>query len=705
MSWIKAADPLALVAIQSGRVGTPSREAGAVASSSLDTSQRAVKIGEPVPIVFGRWRNGAGGVFVSPGATEARFQNDVNNQVTAFYHLVISEGVIDDIQVRDVFQRSCRVGYHTQTYSRRAGQWAPGNYVVQRDGYDKPECPYHCGSVGTYPGMSTLSFAVTVPDGSDRWDRQVHLFIRGGMHVTRLYDSTTGPSDNFADLVYWMLSNSRRVPSSLIDSAALTSAATFLEVNGFTCNVWLTESRNYADLISEWSPYFLLGESNQNGKKGLRPLLPTTAGAINTGVIDWEYIFTEDTILPDTLEIEYTSLADRLPFVAQITWRQQLSDDVGIVRTAEVRYKGTAITGPYEAHDLSAFCTKESHAVKVGAYMLAKRVHVTHMIRFSARPQAHNRSLTVGDIVRVKLARKASIAGTSFHDYLYQIERITKTLAGDVSYECSHFPINAAGQSLIALDVAAATGSGILLTNYRTGDSCDTNSSTDETVPDEAYIEPGDANDPAGELGSSVSINAGGEEVLDGGTGAGGGGGGSGPDDDSENPDDDKDRQPDSPYDSWPEDYPRPGDPDWPPGWPTTPIDPNESGPGIWPIAPSSGLPHTIPEESSVDVVIRHAGTGITANVDNDCKPGAAVEITEFSLTYSGKRVRSVYRWREYDGIACSGWTNDKCGIMFQATSPGVFPEPVELSIFNATWNYAGIVEVNSEVEWYRQPT
>lgn len=675
MSWIKAADPLALVAIQAGRIGTPSREDGAIGGGSLDTQQRAVELGEPVPIVFGRRRNGAGGIFISPGATEARFENDTSNAVTAFYHLVLSEGEIDSIAVRDVFQRSCRVGSHTQTYNRRAGTWTPGNYIVQRAGYDKPECPYYCGSVGTYPNMSTLSFQVTIPDGFDQWNRQVHLFIRGGMHVTRLYDSTVGPSDNFADLVQWMLS-SRKVPSSLVDTTALSSAATFLEVNGFTCNCWLTESRNYADLLAEWAPYFLLGESSNEGKRGLRPLLPVNGdGTINTGVIDWEYIFTEDTILPGTFEIEYSNLSDRLPFVVQIIWRQELGYDAAIIRTAEIRYAGTAESGPYESHDLSAFCTQEDHAVKVGAYILARRTHSTHTIRFAARPQAHNRILVPGDIIRVKMARQASTAGSSYHDYLYQVERITKTLAGDVAYECVHFPIDEQGRSVIAVEVDAAQGDGVLLSGNRTGVTCDDGDRwNNETVPDELYIEIGGGLDPdlddwpttpdGGPDGGyepwpldlngypepwptdgsgnplvfdpddpqfdpwnnddtldpwdnnndglpDIELTADGipempldpdGSPIDSGLLAAtlGGGivslpnigssGGTLPDDDSGNPDDNKDLSPDSPYDSWPENYPTPDDADWPFD-PALPIDDPTASEWLSPATPSGEWP------------------------------------------------------------------------------------------------------------------
>ncbi len=502
MSWISATDPLALVAIQGGQIGTPSTEAAAAGANQLDSRQRSTEIGEPVPIVFARRRNDAGGVLISPGATEARFENDTDNDVTAFYHLVLSEGRISPIAVKDVFQGACRVGQHTQTYNRRAGTWTPGNAIVERSGFTKPEASYYCGSVGRYPGMSTLSFKVTIPNGFDQWNRQVHAFIRGGMEVTRLFDNVTGPSDNFADLVRWMLLNSGRLQSSLVDTVNLQATATFLEQNRFRCNCNITESSNYTDLVGKWGPYFMVAESDVAGKRGLRSLLPINSnGTINTGAISPVFTFTEDEIVSGSVEIAYTSLADRRPFVAQMIWRQQPDDDFGIIRTAEVRYAGTAPDGPYESHDLSEFCCTENHAVKAGAYILAKRRYTSHTIRFTARPQANNTVVIGGSIIRVRLARNATTGSIGFHDYLYQVERITKTLAGELSYECVHFPIDSQGRSLVALDVANTTGSGLVLSNNRSGLGCDLNSSTDNTIPTEEFATPGLDEFPAISIG------------------------------------------------------------------------------------------------------------------------------------------------------------------------------------------------------------
>lgn len=490
MSWIAASDPLALVAIQAGQIGTPSTEAAAAGANQLDSQQRSTEIGEPVPIVFARRRDGNGGVLISPGATEARFENNTDNDVTAYYHLVLSEGQISSIAVKDVFQGACRVGQHTQTYNRRAGTWTPANVIVEREGFTKPEASYYCGSVGRYPGMSTLSFKVTIPNGFDQWNRQVHAFIRGGMWVTRLFDDVTGPSDNFADLVKWMLLNSGRLDSALVNTTELLAAATFLEANQFRCSCNITESSNYSDLVAKWAPYFLLIESNVAGKRGLRPVLPANNdGTIKTDAITPVFTFTEDQII-DEPEIQYTSLADRRPFVAQMIWRQQPDDDFGIIRTAEVRYAGTAPDGPYESHDMSEFCCTENHAVKAGAYILAKRRYTSHTIRFTARPQANNTVVVGGSIIRVRLARNATTGSIGYHDYLYQVERITKTLAGELSYECVHFPIDSQGRSLVALDVVNTSGTGIVLSNNRSGLGCDLNSSTDDTIPDEEFTIP-----------------------------------------------------------------------------------------------------------------------------------------------------------------------------------------------------------------------
>jgi hypothetical protein len=482
---IIGSDPLAFLTAQGGVVGTPLTEGGAGGADNLDQKQRSAVIGEPIPIVFCRRVSGTGGVLISPPATEARFEDDVSSNITASYHLVLSEGQIDSIQVRDVFQRACRVGSFTQTYDRRAGTFVAGNFI---DNTPNLEAPTYCGTSGTYDGLSTMAYSVTIPAGFDQWDRQVHCFIRGGIYVPRLIDSVTGPSNNVADLLLYLLRNSSRVPEAQIDTANLLAAATFTNANGFWFNGVISESTNLRDWISSTLQYFLLRQARIGGKEALKPLVPINAnGTIKTTAVSWAFTFTEEHIIPDSFEITYSPLADRKPFCATVLWRQQ--DDLGIpvMRTAEVRYTGTAVDGPYEQHDLSGFCASENHAVKVGAYIISKRKHITHRLQLGVKPDAFNPTLAAGDLVRVRLDRIASTGANSLHDYLYEVDRIGKSITGEVQLDLTHFPVDENLASLVAQEVNSATGTGLLLPTGLSGVTCDINSSGDTSVPAETF--------------------------------------------------------------------------------------------------------------------------------------------------------------------------------------------------------------------------
>jgi hypothetical protein len=485
--------------------------AGADSSSPLNVPQQAHAIGDPVPIVFARRRSGAGGILISPRATECRFENDVNNAVTAYYHLVLSEGRIGDIQVRDVFQRQCRVGSFQQTYDRRAGSWIPENAIVPQTGFNKPEASNFCGSVGTYDGMTTMSFEVTIPNGFDVWNRQVHAFIRDGIEVYRWADAQSNvSSDSFADLAYWMMVNSARIPAALIDTASIQTASRFLNANNITTNCWITKPVNYDELVTAWGRYHLLRPVTSKGKVGLKPLLPINEDyTIKTTALAIDYVFDYDTIIPGSVDIQYVDWTSRQPFVCQVIWRQQNESDIGVVRTSEVRYDGTAANGPYESHDLSEFCTREEHAVRIGAYILAQRVRSSHSIRFRARPGLHTSTLEQGSIIRVRLLHATEDGGSTLHDRIYEVERIQRTLAGEVVYEANHLPMDNQLRSLIALDVMSATVSGVLFPSGLTGEGCDLNSASDTTVPEDGEddtITPG-PEDPAIEGGGDVEID------------------------------------------------------------------------------------------------------------------------------------------------------------------------------------------------------
>jgi hypothetical protein len=148
-----------------------------------------------------------------------------------------------------------------------------------------------------------------------------------------------------------------------------------------------------------------------------------------------------------------------------------------------VRYSGTAEDGPFEQHDLSAFCASEDHAVKVGTYILARRKHITHTLGITVRPDAFNETLAPGDLIRVRLERTPSTGASSLHNELYEVDRIGKSLSGQVQLELTQFPVDDQLRSVVALEVNAAVGNGVLLPTGKTGVSCDVNSSADTSVP------------------------------------------------------------------------------------------------------------------------------------------------------------------------------------------------------------------------------
>jgi len=495
---IRVSDPLALLPYQTGVLRPPLEKKAAEgnAASALDTNQTAIQLGEPVPIVFGKYvdvpgtTNDYGGVFISPGATKARYEDIVYAPISASdttlsvrMCFVLSQGELGTIQVQDVYQRACRKGIAAVFYNKLAGTYfSAGNYI---DYGDLWTCPNYCGTDdGTYADTTTLYYRNYYASGDDTWTRQVHVFIRNGIKVPRLIEGTTDSSNNMVDLALYLIRETSRVPELLIDTTAMLLAANFTATNGFSWDGVIKESSNLEDWMQQMASYFLLRVSDKNGKKGFRSRLPLNGNyTINTGTISWVFGFTEEHILPDGFQIEYIPLSERKPICAQMIWRQQPPNDIGFIRTTEVRIDGEADEGPYEQFDMSQFCTRENHAVKVGAYEVARRKYVTHSLRIRIKPDAYNTTLTLGDIVRVQLRRENDPGVVSFHDYLYEVEKINKTETGVVELDLIHFPIDALGRSILALYVAGAVGTGYSYDIGRNDYSCDDPDNVGDTDP------------------------------------------------------------------------------------------------------------------------------------------------------------------------------------------------------------------------------
>ncbi|NBS67418.1 hypothetical protein EBT31_00695 [bacterium] len=504
---LRISDPLALLPYQTGVIfrSTSGSKVKDDPGTWLNTRQRSVELGTPVPIVFGLFvdnpgtNDDYGGVFVSPPATKIRYDlNTTTNEVTTKLTMVLSEGYVPQPLVQDVYQRTCKRGIMVWAYDKLAGPYFTAGNYTSGGGSVTVIFPSYAGSdAGTYEDMTTLYYTNQFAANDDTWQNQVHVFVRQGMHVTRLAGGGVGPSNNMVDLAYYLIQKTSRVPELLIDSAAMSVAAWFTEVNGFTWDGILDEPANLEDWMREMAGFFLLRVSEKNGKKGFRPLLPITLATyqIATGSVSWKFGFTEEHLVPDGFQIEYIPLSERKPICAQMMWRQQPPNDIGFVRSTEVRIDGEALEGPYEQYDMTQFCTREDHAVKVGAYQVARRKYVTHSLRIRVKPDSYNTLLVLGDIVRVQLRRENDPGVVSFHDYLYEIEKINKTETGVVEFDLMHFPIDSLGRSILALYVAGAEGTGYMYDLGRNEYSCDDPDNVNDDDP-VAPTDPGDGNNP-----------------------------------------------------------------------------------------------------------------------------------------------------------------------------------------------------------------
>ena len=489
---LAVSDPLSLLPHQSGLTGDEGlKEGAAIGNTKLDVRQRSINIGEPVPIVFARrvtvGSDQVGGVFVAPGASSGRFVNDsTTNELTVNFQLILSQGQIGDIKENQLYQRACRKGTWKRAYGQRASNWVPAatiTAVANKTPWEN--IPVYCGTDAVFTDLTVLSFSNTAADGDTSWDRQCYVFVENGLKVTRILDSQLGSSNNFIDLAIYLIKESNRLPDDLIDNTLMTSAANFLNTNNFLCNGVFNTSENLEDWLTKTGNQFLLRLSEKDGKKCFKPRLSVNADyTINsTNAVSYVYAFTEDHILDSSFEIEYIPISERQYAKALVMWKQQPDNDLPIIRTAEV--KRTGVTDPVIIqYDLSQWCCSETHAVKYGAYQIAKRKYITHTLRIRVRPSTFNSTLALGDIVRVKLRRETNSGTVDYHDYLYETERIEKSTTGVIQLDLIHFPVDSSKRSIIARAVAAATPVGTVIATSRNDLTCHSNTGTGNIADD-----------------------------------------------------------------------------------------------------------------------------------------------------------------------------------------------------------------------------
>ena len=217
-------------------------------------------------------------------------------------------------------------------------------------------------------------------------------------------------------------------------------------------------TQSYAEFVTRTAPYFLMMPRQVNGKYGLSPVVPVDAnGAFSQEPIETylKMTITADEIVAGSYSRSYIPRRDRSDICLVMVYKDQPENTPGQTVTIEVRYKGKALKGPFEQHDLTDIACHASQALVSARYLLAKRRYTTHTVSLSLGRRGAQ--LIPGDVVAVDLSLQTT-DGSGVADFIYyQVESAVEGQAGQVNLELVHFPVKEAGGgatiSLIAEEI------------------------------------------------------------------------------------------------------------------------------------------------------------------------------------------------------------------------------------------------------------
>lgn len=258
-----------------------------------------------------------------------------------------------------------------------------------------------------YSDLSTLAIAVK-SSGQIGSVGQIRAWIPNGINVTRLIDGGTGPSNLFADLVYYLLTDPAQgvgnvVPEELIDIQSLQTTARFLRANKIFYDGVLEDTEALRSFIFNNAPLQLCNFTIKNGRFGLMPALPFNSSfQISTSPIAVEQIFTAGNIIEDSLQLQYIDIAQRTNFKALVSWRVTVENDLptqasALVQWADISESDSSAT--QQVFDLSDFCTNREQALRTARFLLSVRRRVTQTVTFKTVPDAL--SIQPGSYIRV----------------------------------------------------------------------------------------------------------------------------------------------------------------------------------------------------------------------------------------------------------------------------------------------------------------
>ena len=202
---------------------------------------------------------------------------------------------------------------------------------------------------------------------------------------------------------------------------------------------------------------FLLRETSVGGKFALRPIVPTNSdGTIKTTAITPEWIFDERSISPGSYEEKWPGQGSKRLIQFSVLWRQQTSDiEIPFVRDLQIMADGV-VNPTVETFDLSEVVTSEPHAALAGGYRQAMRYlgQGTASVRLPAGNQTG--MLRAGMIIQIVLGILTEVEFPDSIREFWWVDSILFGEDGSETLQLVHCPVNASGQSLVALHMVAA---------------------------------------------------------------------------------------------------------------------------------------------------------------------------------------------------------------------------------------------------------
>lgn len=251
-------------------------------------------------------------------------------------------------------------------------------------------------TLAEYYNLSVLSLALK-SSGEINGVGQLRAWVPTGISVYRLIENDIAPSNLFADLVYYLLTNKSQgvgniISSELVDIDSLTICARFLRANRIFWDGVIEDSQSLRSFLYDNAALQLCNFTIKNGRFGMMPALPYNSNyEISPQPVQAEQIFTSGNIIEDSLQVQYIDASQRTNFRALVSWRVTVENDLptqasALVDWADIPEALRATT--QQAFDLSEFCTNRAQALLTARYLLSVRRRITHTVSFKTVPDA-----------------------------------------------------------------------------------------------------------------------------------------------------------------------------------------------------------------------------------------------------------------------------------------------------------------------------